>query len=115
MSKFKGITEKKMKDGSISIMVRFKYLGVTYPVKNFTKLYGCRTKSTAYRKLEEIRVSLSKNINPFKTSFETFSEIYEDILNTNEANKDWAYYTVKNRRNFFNRYIKNNKDIGRKK
>lgn len=106
MSKFKGITEKKMKDGSISIMVRFKYLGVTYPVKNFTKLYGCKTKSVADKKLDQIKSLLSERINPFKTSFETFAEIYEDMLNTNEANKTWAYYTVKNRRNFFNRYIK---------
>lgn len=115
MAKFKGITEKKMKDGSISIMVRFKYLGVIYPVKNFTKLYGCKTKSDASKKLDEVKVLLSQNINPFKKSFETFAEIYEDKLNTNEANGTWAYYTIKNRRHFFNRYIKNNKNIGKKR
>jgi len=32
--KYKGITTKKMKDGSTNIMVRFKYLRRTYSVKN---------------------------------------------------------------------------------
>lgn len=115
LSQYKGITEKKLKDGSTCIMVRFKYLGITYPIKNFTKLYGCTKKSEALSKLGEVKTLLSQNIDPFKKSLETFAEIYEDKLNTNEANGTWAYYTVKNRRHFFNKYIKDNKNIGKKR
>jgi len=111
----KSIYEKKMKDGSIHIMVRFTYEGTTYPVKNFSKLYGCETRTDANNKLKEVKVLLSQNKDPFSKSLNTFAEIYENKLNTNEANKIWAYYTVKNRRLFFNKYIKNDKRIGRKK
>lgn len=111
----KSIYEKKMKDKSIHIMVRFTHDGITYPVKNFTKLYGCTTRTEAFDKLKEVKVLLSQNKDPFSKSLETFSEIYENKLNTNEANGTWAYYTVKNRRHFFNRYIKKNEKIGRKK
>ncbi len=111
----KSIYEKKMKDGSINIMVRFTYNGLTYPVKNFTKLYGCETRTTAYEKLTEVKVLLSKNKDPFSKSLDTFAELYENLLNIKESKGEWAYNTVKNRRHFFNRYIKNEKRIGKKK
>lgn len=111
----KSIYEKKMKDGSINIMVRFTHDCITYPVKNFTKLYGCTTRTNAYEKLTEVKVLLSKNKDPFSKSLDTFAELYENLLNTKEANGTWAYNTVKNRRHFFNRYIKKEKRIGRKK
>lgn len=111
----KSIYEKRMSDGSTHIMVRFTHGGITYPVKNFTKLFGCEKRSDAKSKLEEVKLLLSQNKDPFSKSLETFAEIYENKLNTNEANGTWAYYTVKNRRHFFNRYIKKNERIGRKK
>lgn len=111
----KSIYEKKMKDGSTHIMVRFTHNGITYPVKNFTKLYGCIIRTEAKEKLDEVKVLLSQNKDPFSKSLETFAEIYEDKLNTNESNRTWAYYTIKNRRHFFNRYIKKNERIGKNK
>ncbi|MAD42200.1 MAG: hypothetical protein CL623_07390 [Arcobacter sp.] len=111
----KSIYEKKMKDGSINIMVRFTHDCVTYPVKNFTKLYGCEKRSDAVDKLIQVKALLTANKDPFSKSLDTFSELYENLLNTKEDEGEWAYYTVKNRRHFFNRYIKNEKRIGRKK
>lgn len=62
---YKGITTKTMKDGSKAIMVRFKYLGKTYPVKNFTKLFNSKTEKQAFDKLQEVKSLIRENKNPF--------------------------------------------------
>ena len=54
---YKGITKKKMSDGSIALMVRFKHQGITYPIKNFTKLFGSATEKMASEKLSEVEIS----------------------------------------------------------
>ncbi|MEA2050635.1 MAG: hypothetical protein U9O56_07890 [Campylobacterota bacterium] len=54
----KGITTKTMKDGSKAIMVRFKYQGRAYPVKNFTKLYGIKTQKEAEKNYLRLKSSL---------------------------------------------------------
>lgn len=112
----KSIYEKKLK-GFIDnqIMVRFTHDCITYPVKNFTKLFGCTNRTEAQIKLEEVKYLMSQGKDPFSKSLETFAEIYEDKLDVNEANKKWSYNTVKNRRHFFNKYIKENKRIGKKR
>ena len=75
---YKGITEKTLSDGSKNIYVRFKYQSVTYPIKNFTRLFGCTTPTQAKEKLDEIKVEIAKGIDPFVTSYNTLNEIFEE-------------------------------------
>lgn len=102
---FPGISTKKMKNGSNAIMVRFKHNGITYPVKNFTKLFGSKTESEANEKLREIKVSLSKGKDPFSSSPTVLNELWKERLKLNEKNNVWAKSTIKNNKYFFKKYI----------
>ena len=62
----RGITEKTMSNKTIAIMVRFKYNSTTYPIKNFTKLYGCKTRTQARKKLNEININFTRYRTFFK-------------------------------------------------
>lgn len=105
MGFYKGISKKKMKDNSTSIMVRFKHQGITYPVKNFTKLFGCRTEKEASLKLGEVRSLISKGIDPFATSFNNLDEIFKARVELNLSKNYWAKSTAKKNQYFYNRYI----------
>ena len=105
MAQYKGISKKKMKDGSIAIMVRFKHLGITYPVKNFTRLYGSKTEKDAFEKLCEVKSLLSKNKDPFATSLGTLNDIFKSKIELSEKNRVWTKATIKNYKYFFNKHI----------
>jgi integrase len=105
MGYYKGISKKKMKDNSISIMVRFKHQSITYPIKNFTKLFGCRTEKDAFLKLGEIRSLISKGIDPFATSYNNLNEIFKARVELNLRTGYWAISTAKKYQYFFNKYI----------
>lgn len=109
----KGIKEKILSDGSKHIYVRFKYRGVTYPVKNFTRLFGCTTPTTAKEKLDEIKVEIAKNRDPFATSFNTLNEIFEERVRQKVQSGDWNHSTPKNYTYFYDKHIR--KAIGSKK
>lgn len=102
---YAGITTKKMKNGSNSIMVRFKHNGVTYPVKNFTKLFGCTTESEANKQLYKVKVLLSEGKDPFATSFSSLNHLWDEKLKLNEKNNIWAKTTIKGNKYFYDRYI----------
>lgn len=117
MGKYKGISTKIMADGSQAIMVRFKYKSITYPVKNFTALYNCKSEKSAYDKLQEVKVLISQGNNPFIKN-NTPDEVKETVksislndfwnqwfqLKTNEG--EWGHNTRTNYTYFYNAYIR---------
>ena len=107
--KYKGITTTKLKNGDIAIMVRFKYEGKIYPIKNFTKLFGSRTEREAFNKLQEVKLSLSKGIDPFKRTGSSINELYD--IHSKSAN--WGTVTRTQYDRFYRLYIR--KPIGHKK
>jgi len=76
MGQFKGIFSKKFSDGSVNIFARFTYDGTSYPNKNFTKLYGCKTESSAYAQLIEIKRLISLGKDPFSKTYSNLKEIF---------------------------------------
>jgi len=110
MDMYRGITEKVLIDNSKNIYVRFKHLGKTYPVKNFTKLFNCKTKKSAFNKLQEIKTMLTNGIDPFNTQGKTLNDYFNRKLESNKKNGIWRDTTVKQYSNFYEGYIK--KDIG---
>ena len=113
MEKFQGITEKILKDGSKNIMVRFKYQSKTYPIKNFTKLFGCKTKTQTLNKLNEIKVLISQGKDPFISSFDDLNYLFYKKLEEYREKEKWSYHSCRNNLYFYNKHIKN--QIGYKK
>ncbi|RXJ98790.1 hypothetical protein CRU98_08475 [Arcobacter sp. CECT 8986] len=105
MGKYKGISTKKMKDGSIAVMARFKHNGITYPIKNLTKLHGCKTEKEGFEKLNEIKLLLSQDKDPFSTSNGTLNNLFETMIELNEKNGVWAESTIKNQKYFYYKHI----------
>jgi len=112
MSK-ENITIKTLKNGTKNYYVRFMFQGREYPVKNFTKLYGCKTKKTALEKLSEVKIEISKGRNPFITTKETLNDLYDERKKISLNNGSWKPRTVESYDYFYNRYIR--KTIGHKK
>ena len=110
---YKGITSKILKDGSKHYYVRFKHNAKTYPVKNFTKLFGCRTEKQAFEKLQEIKLLISRGKDPFILTGNSLNDIFDERLKQKVANGDWTHSTPKNYTYFYNAYIR--KSIGHKK
>ena len=110
---FNGITEKKMEDGSIAVMVRFQHMSIRYPLKNFTTLFGCRTKTQARNKLIEVKAMISEGKNPFVNSKNNLNEIWEDRIEILSAKGTWGENTVITYINFYDQYLR--KPIGKKK
>lgn len=113
MGMYKGISKKIMKDKSTHIMVRFKHNGITYPVKNFTKLFGCRTEKEAFEMLGDIKNQLSKNINPFVKTPNSLNELFDEMSEKLTKNLTWSENTKKTNTSFYNKYIR--KSIGQKR
>ena len=113
MTNYKGITKKTMKDKSTNIMVRFKHNGVTYPVKNFTKLFGCTTEKEAFELLNEIKSELSKGRNPFAKTPNSLNDLFEEMVEKNIKRLKWTESTKKTNTSFYNKYIR--KTIGHKR
>ena len=113
--KYSGITTNKLKNGETAIMVRFKYLGKTYPLKNFTKLFNCRTEYQAFITLnEEVKKQLTAGKDPFNTKTKNldyyFYERYDLMIKSNKWRKDT---TANNYLKFYKKYI--TKPLGWKK
>jgi integrase len=102
-----------MRDGSTAIMVRFKHLGITYPVKNFTKIFGSKTEKTASEKLGEVKVMLSQRKDPFSSSLSSLNQIFEEKIELNLKNGIWTESTIKNYKYFYEKHIR--KSIGKLK
>lgn len=106
MSKYSGITVKVSADGSKNIFVRFQHFGTRYPVKNFTKLFGCRTEKQAFDKLQEIKTLISQGNDPFSTSSLILNDIWKEWSDKKIKNKDWSFKTKEGYAYFYNAYIK---------
>jgi integrase len=114
MKKYPGIETKIMKNGNKAIMVRFKHHGVIYPVKNFTKLFGCKKERQAFEKLNEIKNLLTKNIDPFAKSSINLNDLFDNHKKINIKNKIWiSDDTIKSKTYYYNKYIRDT--IGKKK
>lgn len=111
--KYSGISEKVLKDGTKHIMVRFKYNKKTYPIKNFTKLYGCTTKKSALDKLNQIKVLIAEGKDPFIKTENNLNAIFDERLEYKVKNGDWTHSTPKNYSYFYNKYIR--ETIGNKR
>jgi hypothetical protein len=90
----KGISEKKLKNGEIAIYVRFKYQGKNYPVKNFTKLFGCKTPTQAKDKLNEVKLEINKGNDPFNSKTKDLNFYFEEKYSHNILNKIWKEDTT---------------------
>ncbi len=113
MKKYQGITTKTDKNNNTQIMVRFMFEGKHYPIKNFTKLYGCKTKAQASKKLDEIKVMISKGQNPFIKSENNLDEIFRKKVERKRASGEWVEHTISNYELFYDIELK--KHIGHKK
>lgn len=101
------ITEKIQKNGERVIMVRFSYNNKTYPVKNFTKLFGSRTKAQAREKLVEVKHKLSMGIaDPFKKKGTTINDLYAEYKNSMEQSRKWSTRTADQYDRYYERNIK---------
>ena len=107
MAGYKGISTKIMTDGSKAIMVRFKYQNKTYPVKNFTKLYGCKTETQADKKLDEIKVLISQGKNPLTSSPITLNDFWYERFQEKVDSGEWTNNTPRNYKYFYEAHIKN--------
>jgi len=112
---YKGISTKILKNGEVAVMVRFKYLSRTYPLKNFTKLFGCRTEKQAFDKLnQEIKKELSEGKDPFNAQTKNldyyFYERYDLMIKGKKWRKDT---TARAYLQFYKKYMK--KPLGWKK
>lgn len=105
-AKYTGIIIKVKEDGTKNILVRFQYNGTRYPLKNFTKLYGCKTEKQAYDKLCEIKLLISQGLDPFTTNSITIDSIWKEWSKTKEDTKQWSKTTSYNSKLFYNAYLK---------
>lgn len=103
MKSLYGITTKTLKNGSKNIYVRFKYNGINYGVKNFTKLFGCKSEKSAFDKLYEVKLSLSSGSNPFDNRSLILNDLWDKKLLTIK----WEETTKKHYTNFYNIVIRN--------
>jgi integrase len=89
-------------------MVRFQFQGTIYPVKNFTKLYGCKRETQAYNKLQEIKLLISQGKNPFSqdTFNLTLNSVWKEWFNRKITNGDWGKTVQRNYTYYYNAYIK---------
>jgi len=107
---YKGISSKKSKDGTISIYARFKHNNKTYPVKNLTKLFGCKTEKQGRDKLEEIKILISQGKNPFNTTINNLNVLFEKTREEKYKSGEWCKTTYDNYGYFYHAYVE--KTIG---
>lgn len=112
MGKFDGIKIKKLKNGTEAVYVLFQYENKRYPEKNFTKLFGCRTKEEAAKKLAEIKIEISKGRDPFTVPKISLNDYYESLAIRNLKTKRWNEKTEEVNTYFYNKYVRNS--IGHK-
>jgi len=107
------ITAKTLKNGTKNFYVRFMFQSKQYPVKNFTKLFGCKTEKQTFDKLQEIKIEIAKGKDPFIVVRNTLNDLYEQRRKINLQNGTWRQRTVESYDYFYNRYIR--ETIGHKK
>lgn len=103
LKSYNGITTKTSTNGSKNIYVRFKHNGTNYGVRNFTKLFGCKSEKSAFDKLYEVKLALSNGSNPFDNR----SMILNDLWDKKLLIVKWEETTRKHYINFYDIVIRN--------
>lgn len=103
---YQGIKTEINKDGTKKIIVRFKHLGIDYNRKNFTKLFGSKSETQAYKTLQEIKIELSKGEDPFLDTPETLDYIWQKRYERKTSRGDWGKNTRENYEYFYAAYVK---------
>jgi integrase len=114
LGQYRGITTIT-KNGVNFIAVRFKFQGKDFGVRNFTKLFGCKTQKSAYNVLEnEVKPLLSQGKNPFLQTPKNLDEIFQEKINhKKDSSNGWSKYTISNYELFYKKAMK--KKLGHKK
>ena len=99
-------TKKAKKSGEIQYMVRFQYKLVPYPVKNFTKLYRCKSFEECELQLRKVKDLIDKGINPFITSSEIVHEHWTDFVQNKITLKEWKESSRTNYVKFYTKWVK---------
>ena len=112
MGNYRGV-KTVIKNDRKYIHVRFKHNNKNYGVKNFTKLYGCRTEKQAFDKLTEIKILINQGKNPFITNIYNLDDIFKTKIEEKRLNKDWKKHTIDNYELYYEKVIK--EPLGHKK
>ena len=94
-TKYVGINELEMADGSKSYVAIFSHNGTRYGERNLTKLFGANSAKQAFEKLQEIKIELSKGIDVFGIKSERMNDLVYKYLETTKdeykKNSTFAY------------------------
>ena len=71
-----------MSNGEKHYLARFSHNGTRYPDKNLTKMDGIKTAKTAFERLSEIRILLSKGVDVFSSKSDKMDELVYAYLGT---------------------------------
>lgn len=112
-SKYEGITEEINAKGEKQIYVIFQYQGVRYSKKNFTRLFGCKSVTEAYKVLQQVKVELSMGQDPFEAQKNTLNDYFDEMVDMKVKNGIWKYQTMLLNTRFYNKYMR--KQIGWKR
>lgn len=99
-TKYVGINELEMSDGSKNYVAIFSHNGTRYGERNLTKLFGANSAKQAFEKLQEIKIELSKGIDVFGIKSERMDDlVYKYLETTKDEYKKNATFT-------YNKHIK---------
>lgn len=94
-TKYTGIKELDMADGSKNYIAIFSHNGTRYGERNLTKLFGVRSAKQAFEQLQEIKSELSKGIDVFGTKSEKVDDLVFEYLSKKDdgyrKTSEWTY------------------------
>lgn len=94
-TKYTGIKELEMADGSKNYIAVFSHNGTRYGERNLTKLFGVRSAKQAFEQLLEIKSELSRGIDVFGTKSEKVDDLVMAYLSTRDERyrkvSEWTY------------------------
>jgi integrase len=99
-TKYASISQSKMENGEVNYFTFFSHNGKRYGEKNLTKLFGITTAKSAFDKLNEIKIELSKGVDVFSRKSNKIDDLIVQYLST----KDEAY--KRNSTATYNKHIK---------
>ncbi len=79
-TKYVGIKELEMLDGTFNYIAVFSHNGTRYGEKNLTKLFGSKNAKQAFEMLSEIKIDLSKGNDPFSTKSDKVDSLITEYL-----------------------------------
>lgn len=99
-TKYIGINELEMADGSKNYVAIFSHNGTRYGERNLTKLFGANSAKQAFERLQEIKIELSKGIDVFGIKSEKMDDlVYKYLEKTSENYKKVSTFA-------YNKHIK---------